>query len=371
MAKDTKKIGLMGLDPALLRTGETVSRLAIELAKLEASDNQSPDVDGAVPDAWRLLRRACLEIETDGRNRTIEDYKRFRIRPPQEFLEALKPPPPPPHRELFHTLFNKDQSTIFLPSKLVEGLNETFEWRQLTPWDAESEPPSAELKTRPYKIAREVIDSRVRQGIDKINDNGFLSNLLCNGFDWKWDWADLPLDLAKKSDQITGLFDPQVNREEWEALAKCANEFPRPHNCSVERFFSFSVFDDPLQMWKLRMLPDSESLPGPTPPDGTTVEVLYEQAMTWAEAVIEAWKKEIVRLEFDAFWTEGKEHGFLWKDVKAMALYTKKHKGGIKWHAGKSPTMEGGPNGGNVAIREHIMGRMWNPRDFYRKDVGW
>lgn len=67
MSEDTMQTGPMEFDPALLRTADTVSRLAIELAKLASAKNETPEVDGAIPDAWRLLRRACLEIETEGR----------------------------------------------------------------------------------------------------------------------------------------------------------------------------------------------------------------------------------------------------------------------------------------------------------------
>lgn len=335
MPEDTKQTGPMGLDPALLRTGEAVSRLAIELAKLAAaSDNESPDVDGAVPDAWRLLRRACLEIETEGKKRTLEDYKRFRIRPPKELVEASRPPPPPPHRELFETLFNKGQATIYLPSKTVAGLDGVFEWKQLTPWDAASQPASAELKTRPYQIALAVVDSRVRRRINKIVRHVSLDEQLCFGFNWAWEWGNMPLWMAEHVDRITGIFNPWVNRAEWESLAKCANELPRPHNRSVERAFSLNLTNEPKKP-ELILRPDfDKGLPGPTPPDGTTAETLYEQAKTWAEAVLEAWKKELVQLEFDAFWAEGKECGFLWEDVMEMALHTKKHKGGIKWHSG-------------------------------------
>lgn len=343
MSEGTKQTGPMGLDPELLRTGEAVSRLAIELAKLAAaSDNEPPDVDGTVPDAWRLLRRACLEIETAGRKRTLEDYKRFRIRPPKELVEASRPPPPPPHRELFETLFNKDQATIYLPSKPVAGLDGVFEWKQLTPWDAAIQPASAELKTRPHQIAWAVIDSQVRRRINEIVQHVSLDEQLCFGFNWEWDWDKLPVWMAKHIDQITGIFDPWVSRAEWESLAKCANELPRPHNRSVERAFSLTLTDEPIKP-ELILRPDFDiALPGPTPPDGTTAEELYEQAKTWAEAVLEAWKKELVQIEFDAFWAEGKERGFLWGDVMEMALHTKKHKGGIKWQSGNGPTMPSG-----------------------------
>jgi hypothetical protein len=114
MAEDKKHIELMGLDPVMLQAGETVSKLAIELAKMEANDGQRPDIESAVPKAWRLLRLACLEIATHRQERTIEDYKRFWIRPPKEFLDALKPPPPPPHRELFGNLFSKEEKNMAL-----------------------------------------------------------------------------------------------------------------------------------------------------------------------------------------------------------------------------------------------------------------
>ncbi len=374
MPEDKKQIGPMGLDLALVKTGETVSRLAIELAKLAAAeDNESPDVDGAVPDAWRLLRRACLEIETEGKERTIEDYKRFRIRPPKELVEASRPSPPPPYRELFETLFSKDQATIYLPSKSksVEGLNGTFEWRQLTPLDAASQPASAELKTRPYQIAWAVIDSRVRQGINKIVRHVSLDEMLCFGFNWAWGWHNLDSWMAKRLDQNTGSFDPWLNREEWECLARCANELPRPHNRSVGLAASVCLTNDS-EKSKLLLDPDSDrGLPGPNPPDGTTAEALYEQAKIWAEDVLEAWKKELVQLQFEAFWAEGKERGFLWADVMAMALHTKKHKGGIKWHSSNGPTMPSGQRGEDGEVQERYLGRMWTPRDFKREDVGW
>ena len=352
MVEDKKKIEPEGIDSSLLRAGEAVSRLAIELAKLEASDGERPDVDNAVTDAWRLLRRACLEIETYRGQRTIEDYKRFGIRPPREFLEALKPPPPPPYREPFETLFHKNQATIYLPSKAIQNSTECFEWQQLVPWDAVSQPASAERKTTPYKIAWSVIEPRVCQKVDEILSHIDLVNHLCDGFEWRWDWDELPVWTAKKVDQRTGIFEPWINRAEWEGLAKCANELPRPHNRSVEAFFSHRIKDDSFE-WEQKLRPGSDKgLPGPTPSDETPLEELYEQARTWAGAVIKAWKNEFAQMKFDAFWSEGKEQGFLWEDVKAMALHTKKHKGAIKWHSGKRPQMSDKPNGKKVEGRE-------------------
>lgn len=329
--------GPMELDPALLRTAETVSHLAIELAKLASAENETPDVDGALPDAWRLLRRACLEIETEGRKRTIEDYKRFRIRPPKDLVEVSKPPPPPPHRERFDTLFHKDKATVFLPSKAVGGVDGSFEWRQLTPWDATIQHASEESKYRPYQIAWAVIDSRVRRRIDEIVHRVSLDEQLCSGLDWARDWDEMPFWMAQHIDQATGIFRSWVNREEWESLAKCANELPRPHNRAVQLGYSFNYPNEPVEP-RLLLRPDlDKGLPGPTPPDGTTTTELYQQVKTWAEAVLEAWKIELVQLEFNAFWADGKEHGFLWADVMEMALHTKKHKGGIKWHTGSDP----------------------------------
>jgi hypothetical protein len=362
MAEDKKHIELMGLDPVMLQAGETVSKLAIELAKMEANDGQRPDIESAVPKAWRLLRLACLEIATHRQERTIEDYKRFWIRPPKEFLDALKPPPPPPHRELFGNLFSKEEKNIFLPSKPIEVLNEKFEWSQLVPWDADSQTPSAERKTTPYKIAWAVVDSRVRQYANKLIHDADLVNVLCFGFNWRWDWNDMPFRMAKTSNQYTGFFEPWLNRKEWECLAKCAREISRPHNCSVELVLRHK--GDLKWEPELRLEPGGEKgLPGPPPPDGTTVEVLYDQAKSWAEAVLEAWNKELVQSEFDAFWAEGKEKGFLWEDVKAMALHTKKHKGGIKWHSRAKPEDAPGSSGENGSTGKPRLGRMWQPRE--------
>lgn len=360
MAEDKEQIGLMGLDPMMLQVGETVSRLAIELAKMEADDGQRADIESAVPKAWRLLRLACLEIATHRKERTIEDYKRFSIRPPKEFSDALKPLPPPPHRELFGTLFSKEEKNIFLPSKPIEGRNEKFEWSQLVPWDADSQPPSAERKTTPYKIAWAVVDSRVRQYADKLIHDADLVNLLCDGINWKWDWDDVPFRMAKNRDQLTGYFEPWLNRKEWECLAKCAHENSRPHNRSVElrvhlkRDFTWGERFD---------IGDDKGLPGPTPADGTGIEALYEQVKSWAEAVLEAWKKELVRSEFDAFWAEGKEKGFLWEDVRAMALHTKKHKGGIKWHSRAKPKDARESSGEKGSTGKPRLGRMWQQRE--------
>jgi len=360
MAEDNKHIEVMGLDPVMLQAGETVSKLAIELAKMEAEDGERPDVESAVPKAWRLLRLACLEIATHRKERTIEDYKRFWIRPPKELSDALKPPPPPPYRERFDTLFSKAEENIFLPSKPFEGLNEKFEWSQLVPWDAGTQPPSAERKTTPYKIAWAVVDSRVRQYADKLIHDADLVNLLCDGFNWEWEWDDMPFRLAKNSDQATGYFEPWLNSKEWKRLAKCAHEIARPHNRSVE----LRSYPKPDFTWEERIdCGDEWGLPGPTPPDGSTVEFLYEQAKSWAEAVLEAWKKELVQSEFDAFWSEGKESGFLWEDVKAMAMHTKKHKGGIKWHSQGKPEDAPGSSGENSSTSKPRKGRMWRPRE--------
>lgn len=90
MAEDKEHIEFMGLDPVMLEAGETVSKLAIELAKMEAEDGERPDVESAVPKAWHLLRLACLEIATHRKERTIEDYKRFWIRPPKRVLGCVE-----------------------------------------------------------------------------------------------------------------------------------------------------------------------------------------------------------------------------------------------------------------------------------------
>lgn len=327
---------------------------------MEADDGERPDVESAVPRAWRLLRLACLEIATHRQERTIEDYKRFWIRPPKDFLDALKPPSPPPYREKFDTLFSKAEENIFLPSKPIEGLIENFEWAQLVPWDADSQPPSAERKTTPYKIAWAVVDSRVRQYADKLIHDADLVNLLCHGFNWEWNWDDVPFRMAKTYDQITGGFEPWLKRKEWECLAKYAHEIPRPHHCAVE---SVSRHKGDFT-WEPRLeRGDEKGLPGPPPADGTTIEMLYDQAKSWAEAVLEAWKNELVQSEFDAFWAEGKERGFLWEDVKAMALHTKKHKGGIKWHSRAKPEDALGSSRGNGSIGKPRPGRMWQPRE--------
>lgn len=356
MAEDKKHLELMELDPVMLQAGETVSRLAIELAKMDADDEQRPDVDAAVPKAWRLLRLAWLEIATHRREPTIEDYKKFWIRPPRELLEALRPPPPPPYREKFVTLFSKDEKDIFLPSKPIEGLNEKFEWSQLVPWDAASQPPSHERKTTPHKIAWAVVDSRVREYADKLIHDADLVNLLCSGFNWRWDWHDVPFRPAKTSDQITGVFKPWLNRKEWECLAKCAHEISRPHNRSLELVprHKGNFIWEPV----LTHTGDDSGLPGPPPANGVGIEALYAQLKAWAEAVLEAWKKEQVQSAFDAFWAEGKEKGFLWEDVKAMALHTKRHKGGIKWLSGAKSEKAPGSSGGNGSTGKQRLGRM-------------
>lgn len=266
MAEDKKHLELMELDPAMLQAGETVSRLAIELAKMDAEDGQRPDVDAAVPKAWRLLRLAWLEIATHRREPTIEDYKKFWIRPPRELWEALKPPPPPPYREKFDTLFNKDEELIQLPSKPIEGLNDRFEWWQLVPWDAATEVPSAERKTTPHKIAWAVVNSRVRQYADKLIYDADLVNLLCSGFSWRWDWDDMPVRMAKTLDQIGGGFEPWLNREEWKCLAKCAHEIARPHNCSLE-LIQRHKGDFKWEPELTHNVGDDKGLPGPPPVD--------------------------------------------------------------------------------------------------------
>lgn len=279
----------------------------------------------------------------------------------------MKPPLPPPYREKFDTLFSKDEKYIFLPSKPIEGRNEKFEWSQLVPWDADSQPPSAERKTTPYKIAWAVVDSRIRQYADKLIHDADLVNLLCDGFNWNWDWDDMPFRMAKNSDQLTGYFEPWLNRKEWECLAKCAHEISRPHNRSVELRVHLKReigSEERALAWEECFdFGDDRGLPGPTPPDGITVELLYAQAKSWAEAVLEAWKKELVQSEFDAFWSEGKECGFLWEDVKAMANHTKKHKSGIKWHSRARSEDAPGSSGENASTDKLRLGRMWQPRE--------
>jgi hypothetical protein len=177
-----------------------------------------------------------------------------------------------------------------------------------------------------------MIDSRVRKRFDAIISEHRVLYSLCHGRGWNWD--TFSFCMAVTYDQATGYYECAVNNEEMALLVKCANELPRPHNRSVVPP-SYSLNSEPP---KPEFFEDGhKGLPGPNPHEGATVEFLYEQVRTWAEDVLEMWKKALVLMAFESFWTEGKERGFLWEDVKAMALQTKKHKGGIKWHNEPKP----------------------------------
>lgn len=311
---------LSQLDPSLLRTGEAVARLAIALANMHAGESDTPDVNGEVPHAWALLRRACLEIDTTGRKQTIEDYKRFRVRPPQELLEALKPPPPEPLRVSFDKLFNKEAKPIELHGPNEEGKPDSFWWKQLKP---DTSNPSGERKSQAYENAWTVINQRVRQRCNKVIEQHNLIEELCHGRDWRFD-----LSFATKVHD-NGYFEMAITHAELALYEAAANELPRPHNASVWIHpLKFGRDASPKPEILCRT---DKSLPGPPSSAEANAEELYEQLKTWAGAVLDLWIKKVVKATFDPFWQEAKERGFLWEDVLAMARLTKRNQGGIKW----------------------------------------
>jgi hypothetical protein len=315
----------------LIQQGEAVARLAIDLAKYQDEDSWPKHIEGQLPKAWAILRKACLEVEATGRPKTQDDYLRFNLAIPKELIPTPPPPPPPPPPRIkFDRLFNKAGASIILDGMREDSLPESFAWQQLKPWDADEQYPSEEPKSQAYKIAWAVIDSRVRKRFDAIIRYNDLVEMLCRGIDSRT-WDDIPVWMAKSLDAIdhtSGYFKAAVSNEEWGLLAKCADALARPHNRSVHMQYPKMSEEPFFQRSKRPGLNEDfdKGLPGPNPPEGATVESLYLQVKTWAEDVLEMWKKELVPMAFESFWTEGKTRGFLWEDVKEMAHHRKKNK---------------------------------------------
>lgn len=321
---------LSQLDPRLLQTGEAVARLAVQLAKAEAKHySQALDVEGALPEAWKLLRRACLEIDTTGKKRTLDDYKRFWIAPPKELVEASKPPPPEPLRVSFDRLFTTASELALVP---LDGPNEsgspdTFEWKQYSLGTG----TGAEVrKAEGYKTALAMVDERIRRRLDELAKRRSLVDNLCHGCQGNWTWPFFD------QNPHNGDFTPVATDLEMSTYEAAVQSIPRPNCASVSwkwrPTFSGTDFKSD-HVLAIHERVHSE-LPGPPPSEASSAEELYASLKNWAEQVLESWKQKLVEIAFAEFWQTGKEKGFLWDDVRDMALQTKKHKGGIKWRSG-------------------------------------
>lgn len=321
---------LSQLDPRLLQTGEAVARLAIKLAGKSRNLGYGYERERQLEEAWEILRHACLIVDSTDTGRTLEGYKRFGIRPPKEVWEQIKPPPPKapePARWPFSKLYNKEQETITLQGLNEKGEMDSFEWKQLVPWE-EGEDESEQPKRTPYKHALAVIKERTAKRVRRVGGEG-LVDALCSSV------LENPWMLFTTTQDQNGKWNLSVWADELELFEQAVKEVPRPNNARVRHGFNwsklrsgrFEVTERETMILERR----DASVPGPPTPDDATAEQLYAELVTWANSVIELWKSKLIAFEFDLFWREGQERGFIWEDVLALARQSKTHKNGIKW----------------------------------------
>lgn len=330
MAKK-KSSGREWLDPELRETGEAVARIAIKLAGKKARHlGYGHERERQLEEAWEILRHACLIVETTKTGRTIESYKRFGIQPPKEVWERIKPPPPKPSepaRWPFSKLYNKEQETITLEGLNEQGEMDSFEWKQLVPWEG-GEDESEQPKRTPYKHALAVVKERTAKRIERVGGEGLVDALCSSVLENPW------MFFTTTQDQ-NGKWKLSIWTEELELFEQAIKEVPRPNNARVSYGFNWSRLrtghsEAPERETKILERRDA-SVPGPPTPDDATAEQLYAELVTWAKAVIELWQSKLIVFEFDILWREGQERGFIWEDVLALVRQSKTHKNGIKW----------------------------------------
>lgn len=314
---------LSQLDPRLLETGEAVARLAIKLAGKSRNLGHGYERERQFEEAWEILRHACLIVDATETGRTIEGYKRFGIRPPKEVWEQIKPPPPEPpepERWPFSELYNKEQETITLKGLNEKGELDSFDWKQLKPYDPQTDD---EKKTSFYKHALALVTERMEIRVHTLNDQHMLVERLCSAVGDDFWWL-----FVSEMDELNRPTKYSVFVEELELFEEAYKETPRPSNARVGKPFQWEGSKGP--EFKIYERSCGE-LPGPPPPEDATAEELYVELVKWAEAVIEVWKARLIAFNFDLFYQTGQERGFLWEDVVGLAHQSKKNKGGIKW----------------------------------------
>lgn len=327
------KIGWSALDPDLRATGEAVSRLAIELAKVSKKDGNGFDVESELEDAWKILRHACLIVDTTGRKQTVDDYKQFRIKPSKEVWERIKPPEPPPsepQREKFDRLFiiGGKPGNVILKGPNENGDPDEFTWKQ---YSLGTGSDGDVKKAEGYNCAWSMINQRVCFWIDDNVRRYGLVDEMCHGrstYSCEGDWW---FCFVTSSDQSTGHCKTWISGRDQELFNATVKETPRPVNSSVGKRWSLDATENGKPV--IFELCDAK-LPGQSPPENLTAGELYEQLSDWAILVIKRWKHKVAKAEFERFWTEARHKGFLWRDVLDMAMWSKRHAKGIQWASG-------------------------------------
>lgn len=291
------------IPPTLIQQGEAVARLAIELAK-EGNENESSwsnDVVGRLPQAWRILRSACVEIAATGRKKTVEDYLAVGLPLPQELLPE---PDPTKGRVPFSFLFNSEQEVKALEGVGPSGKRGHFNWKPLIPWDGKTR--SDEPKSGPFKLALKYVNARLAEVLNKNRED--LIYHLCNwspGEDKNAILSGITNDLIHKygvSYDAAHLF-----HDCWEVL-------PRPiHFIEYDFFGKMREYTQAIQK-------------GEEPP---SLSPRFDpELLKWANDLCDKWIECAGEKDFVAFWKEGKARGFCWNDVLGMCGMSKQ---GVKW----------------------------------------
>lgn len=329
MAKK-KSEGWERLDPELRATGEAVARLAITLAGKTRNVGYGYERERNLEEAWALLRHACLVVEKTGRKQTAEDYGRFGITPPKEVWEQIKPTPPEPpepKRWPFSDLYNKEQEVIPIKGPNGNGEMDEFDWKQLVPWE-QGEDESEKPKRTPYKHALAVVTERITKRVESVAGES-LVDVLCSSV------MDDPWRFFTTTQDKNGKWNLSVWSEELEMFEQAVKEVPRPNNARVQNTFNWSTMlarGSKGAERELKILERRDAkVAGPPTSDDATAEQLYTELVAWGGEVIEHWKSKLIAFEFDIFWREGQERGFVWEDVIALVRQSKTHKNGIKW----------------------------------------